>query len=516
MKRLLAALALFACVSSHADVALPKIFSDNMVLQQGQKVKVWGTAKPGAKVDVEFAKQKQITKAGADGKWTLTLNPLKANSKADVMKIYENGKEVKIVSNVLVGEVWITGGQSNMEFGLRLVEGSPDMIKRADYPEMRFFWQPSCVAFETPQADCAEGSLWRVCSPDMIDKFSAVSFLFAEKVMKEIKMPVGVVLTAMSGTPMVAWVAPDCLETSKGYEKRMAWFKKKSESWDYAKEIAKWNKGREDHAAAAEKAKAEGKPAPALDYNYWDMNKPWEKSPDYYRTPAAMYNGKIAPILGFAARGFVWYQGENDSGGVSQETFQEMFEDLIDCWRKKWNSPEMPFIFAQLPSWGGADTWADVREKQAKAAAKLKNVWMAVTIDTGDEKDIHPKDKLPVAERLANIALKELYGKKNINAFGPEFKSAELKKGAAVVNFEMHGMKFKPAKDGLTGFEVFDGAVWLPAKALIKGSTVTLSIDSIKDVKGVRYAYKSWAKPEAGLFNENGLPAAPFNYQSAN
>ncbi len=505
------AAALIAC-ASYAEIKMPKIFSDNMVLQQGQKVKIWGMAAPGAKVDVEFAKQKQSAKVGSDGKWSVVLNPLKMSVNGETMKISESGAEPMLINNVVVGEVWVTGGQSNMAFGLGGAEGAAEIIARAEYPLLRFFTQPACITSEKPEFDCAEGSKWQVCTPKIAGSISAVSFLFAEKIMKDLKMPVGIVTTAMSGTPMVAWIAPDYIETSELYAKRMEHFKKEQAKWDYAKAMEKWNKGRADHAEAAKKAKEEGTKAPAMHFQYTELHKPWKDSPDAFRSPAVLYNGKVAPVAGYGARGFVWYQGENDSGGVSQETFDLMLEGLIDCWRKKWTNDDMEFLFAQLPSFNNK-SWPDIRNKQAMVAKRMKNVGMAVTIDTGDEKDVHPKDKVPVGDRLANIALKEVY-KRGINAFGPTFKSAEFKKGTAIVSFDMDGSKFKLPQGDITGFELFDGKAWMPAKASVKGDVVTVSANTIKDINGVRYAYIPWAKPEVNLFNENGLPTAPFIFEA--
>ncbi len=508
---------LSVALTASAAIHMPLIFRNFMVLQQEQKVKFWGTAEPNAKITLDYDGKKNAasTSATSDGKWVIYLNPLKASKKPVQIVISENGKPQKYISDVLVGEVWVTGGQSNMAFGLRGINGSEDVIKRANYPDIRIFWQPATVTSNEPATDVDKASIWRVCSPDMIAPFSAMAVLFAEHIRNNVDVPVGIISTEMSGTPMVSWVSENYARNSDNYKERMEHFDKKCAEYDYDKAIENWEKGRKDHEEAKAKAIAEGKPVPAMHYQYTDLHKPWEKSPDSFRTPSKLFNGKIAPIAGYTARGFLWYQGENDAGGVSMQVFDKMLAGLIECWRKEWGNANMPFIFMQLPSWGegGSAGWPEVRQKQSKVAKENKNVFMCVAIDTGEEKDIHPKDKLALGTRLGNIALKEVYGKKNLTAYGPTFKDVKFAKAQAKVSFYMDGSKFKKPQEEITGFEILnEDEKWVSAKASITGKSdeITLSADGVKNILGVRYAYKPWAKPLVNLFNEAGLPTAPF------
>lgn len=506
----LAIIALMGCVHlTQAEITTPKIFSDGMVLQQGNPVSVWGKSLPKAIVEVSFAGNKSKTKADDQGKWKLSLKPMPASSAPAEMLIYENGKEAKKISNILVGEVWIAGGQSNMEFALKSMTGADKVINDNATDKLRFFlqWPSNTVAAE-PQFDNPKGSQW-VSAKDKSGAVSAVAFLFASKIVKKFDIPLGVIMTSMSGTGMHSWVPKKTFESDPRMESEKTAFEKRKASFDFDKALAKWTKDKKNYEEKVAKAKAEGKPAPKAPYTF-SVHYPRKDTPDGFRTPTWLFNGKVAPVAGYTARGFIWYQGENDAG-KKRELFANQLSALIDSWRAEWNKEDMPFLLVQLPSFTSKN-WPEARLAQAQVARDTKNVFMAVVYDTGEEKDVHPKDKLAVGERLANIALKEVYRQKNVHAFGPTFKSAQYSNGSARITFDMDGSKFTKPAGEINCFEItLDGSKWIPANAKIMSpNSVQVKSDGKDDILGVRYAHKDWVKPQLNLFDESGLPAAPF------
>jgi len=505
------AVSLFA-TALYAEVKLPRIFSDNMILQRDCDVKIWGKADKGATVEVEFMGQKKAVTAGKDGNWIVILNPLKAEKAPQEIKIYENGKEAAKVKDVLVGEVWITGGQSNMAFGMGNVQDGKKIIEASNYHDIRYFFNSGSNTAKTPQEDVDAKCGWVYATPQTAANFSAVSYLFALNLRNALNVPVGVVTTAMSGTPMVSWVSQEVFDSSPNFAERKKKFDDIIAKYDYEKVIAEWEKECEEFDAKVAQAKAEGKNPPQRPYKLTELHKPWPDSPEAFRTPCRLFNAKVAPLTQFAARGFLWYQGENDASTGANNTFELQLAGLIETWRTLWGKADMPFIYIQLPSFTNKG-WPDTRLKQTQVFNTVKHTGMVVTIDLGEEKDVHPKDKIPVGKRAANIALKDVYGFKDIVAYGPAFKAASFKGKFAKIEFDLGNSKFKDPQGEITGFEVLSNGKWVNAKATLKGNAVILESTDGGNVKGARYAYKDWAKPLVNLFNENELPAAPFLFE---
>jgi sialate O-acetylesterase len=440
-----------------AEVKPNPLFTDGAVLQRGQAVPVWGTAGDGEKVSVEFNGQKLDTTA-KDGKWRVDLKPLEAGGPFTMKISGENTVEVK---DVLVGEVWVASGQSNMEWKFN---GSfePNVERpKANHPKLRMF-TVTRVTSPVPLAD-AEGS-WVTCSPETVGKFSAVAYYFARDLQAKLGVPVGVVSTSWGGTPAQAWTSVE------GFEKHP--------------ELANY-----------------GKQAQGNLTNFKDTPPPMPLSP---AVPSSLYNGMIAPVIPYAMKGVIWYQGESNAG--KSKEYQTLFPAMIADWREKWKLGNFPFLYVQIAPFKGQPP--EIREAQLLTLGKSENTAMAVTTDYGDANDIHPKKKEPVGHRLSLAARALAYGEK-IEHSGPLYVSMEVKGDKATINFS-HAAGGLVAKDGeLKGFTIAgaDGK-FVPAKAEIKGAYVLVSADGVKDAKAVRYGWEN--VPDVNLFNKEGLPASPF------
>jgi len=495
--------AVAAALALHAEIQMPKIFSDNMVLQEGQTVKIWGKADANAKVDVNFAGQKKSATAAQDGKWVLELSPLKTATSALEMQISENGKEAKTIANVLVGEVWIAGGQSNMQWTVGLTSTSEEAKARANYPLFRVFTQPTDANSLKPEWDSPADAKWNVVTPENVERFSAVGFYFGEEILKKFNKPVGIVETPLGGSAMVAWLPRKDAAGAKSFDNHIAEFDKQMATYNYDKALADWEKQNTAYEERKASAKADGKP-----FSERGPRKPNKNSPyTVQSTPEHLFNAKIAPIAGYAAKGFIWYQGESDSRRAEDGAFVEMFSRVINTWRTYWGKPDMPFLFVQLTSFTTDANWAFTRWEQYQTTKKLDNVDMAVIIDIGEEKNIHPKNKIEVGKRLANIAFDEVYDLDGIHPYGPMIDEVDYNGSTAKVEFDLDGRGLVSNGD-VRGFEALVGGKWVPASAKLSGDEVIVSVEG--KIDGVRYLWKSWAQPDVCLFNKDGLPAMPF------
>ncbi len=436
-----------------AEVKPNILFSDGAVLQREQNVPIWGTANDGEKVTVDFAGQTATTTAQG-GKWKVELKPLKAGGPFS-MKI--SGDNEVTVNNVLVGEVWVASGQSNMEWTLNASFEAEIEKPKADFPEIRMITAKK-VASLVPLNEI-EGS-WQVCSPQTVGGFSAVAYYFARDLHAKLGVPVGIISTSWGGTPAQAWTSAEGFE---GYP----------ELKGYADQLK----------AAAE--------------------KPPEKGPGPH-FPGALYNAMIAPVVPYGMKGVIWYQGESNAG-LSKE-YQTLFPAMIADWRTKWKMGDFPFLYVQIAPFKGQPP--EIREAQFLTLAKSKNTAMAVTTDYGDANDIHPKQKEPVGHRLSLAARALAYGEK-IEYSGPLYKSMKVVGNDVGIFFDHIGDGLV-AKDGeLKGFTIAgaDGK-FVPAKAEIKGANVVVSGEGVTEPKAVRYGWDN--VPDVNLFNKEGLPASPF------
>jgi sialate O-acetylesterase len=440
-----------------AELKLAGVFQDHMVLQREQVLPVWGWAKADERVTVTFGDQSHIAVADASGKWMVNLQAMLASDLPRELVATTGTQSIKR-TDILVGEVWLAAGQSNMGWALQRTPVTATLIPQAFDPLLRLGRIPHLFA-EEPQTDI-RGCRWASCTPEEAAGFSAVAYVFARELRKSLNVPVGVLLNAMPSSTAQAWTPRPVLEQ----DPRLAGY-------------------------LAKKPKRAAKDA-----------KPDERSP---LTACLLYNARIAPLIPFATRGVLWYQGEGNNGDPSG--YEILFPAMIQAWRAGWNRPDWPFLFVQLPPFQG--TSPEMRAVQARCEAKLSHTAMVVTLDVGEAEQIHPANKEPVGIRLALKARALVYGEA-VEHSGPVFRAATTEGESILVGFDhaegMHG------QDGeVLGFEVAgeDGR-FFPAKAEIEATAIRLRSPDVKTPKRVRYAWENF--PKANLVNAADLPAAPF------
>ncbi|MCM8540952.1 MAG: 9-O-acetylesterase [Lentisphaeraceae bacterium] len=509
-------LLLVSLTSLFADVSLPRIFGDHMVLQREKPINVWGWDAPGTDVTVTFNGQSKSAKAGADGKWTLALDALKADKEGKSLIV--KGSSQKEFKNVLVGEVWICSGQSNMEWNVGN-SMQPDVErKNANLPLIRHF-NVSHVNEKRKKTDLPGN--WTVCQPNTVNGFTAVGFFFARKISAELDIPVGLIGTNWGGTRVEPWTAPEGFRMVPELKS----LSKTVDSWDstseaghvawtkYVERVKAWNV-EATKALAAKKAVPELPKAPEPD--------------DHHQTATKLYNGMIHPLIPYSIRGALWYQGESNGGeGI---TYFYKKKALIEGWRKLWGQGDFPFYFVQLANFQnphdnpqGGDGWAKHREGQRKCL-ELKNTGMAVIIDIGEAHDIHPRNKQDVGLRLAYWALAKDYGKSLVYS-GPLYKSHKVEGSAIRVEFDSAGSGLMVGKKNGLAPTVEDSSPlkrfaiagadkkWHWADVKIDGNSVVVSSDKVKAPVAVRYAYMM-NPTGCNLYNKEGLPASPFRTDS--
>jgi len=497
--RLLPALTLLLCLfaaGTRADVTLAPPFQDHAVLQRDKPLPVWGRAAPGEKVTVEFMGQRIGTTAEADGRWIVYLEPVLAVTTPTVLTV--TGKNTVILQDVLVGEVWLASGQSNMEMRVMLSNDADTEMAAARYPLIREFDAANTVADQP--ADTVAGT-WTVCTPEAAGKFSAVGYFFARSLHRKLGVPIGILNSTWGGTPIESWTDTATLKSTDAWLAIDArWLEAQAahaeRAANYPAEMAAWKE-------AEEKAKATKTKNIA----------PWPRAPAGPGTPYALsglYNAMIAPLQPYALRGAIWYQGESNWRRPAE--YAEVFPAMIRAWRAQWNQGDFPFYFVQLASFTVADDptgrgWAWLREAQTKALA-LPNTGMAVAIDIGDPKDIHPRNKQEVGRRLALLAKAKVY-EIPVDWSGPVFVAAKREGAAVRVSFAQAADSLTAGGKPLQAFELAGAdQKFYPATARIERDTILVTAPEVPEPAAVRYAWSN--NPDANLFNGTGLPAAPF------
>ena len=490
------------CGLSYAEIKMPSVFSDNMLLQRDMLVKVWGKADANAQVDVAFGGQKKSTKADSSGNWSLRLDKMSANKNPQEMTVSENGKVGKVIKNILVGEVWIASGQSNMQWTLKRSKDGEKYINQPENKLIRYFSQNTYALSKTPSFDSIKGR-WSHAEPKFRGEYSGVGYIFAEKLQRDLDVPVAIVFGALGASKMIAFIPEDKVGELEYTNEVYKDFIKRNATYSYDRFYAKWEKQMAEWKKNCEEAKAQNKPAPRAPRA---PNKVSFLPP--FATPCYLYNAIISPIAGYGARGVIWYQGESDSEGDRLKYFGEQFELIVKSWREKFENPDLAFIQVQLASFAvDKREWALTRWKQYLATKTISNCYMANIIDCGEKNDIHPKDKTTVGLRMENIAMYEIYGAKNINAYGPIMTSVKYKGNSAIVSFKASSDLVGSGE--ARGFEVKVGGKWKKANAEIIGKTIKVSADT-DAIEGVRYLWRNWVLPEVWLFDANGLPALSF------
>jgi len=479
-----------------ADVRLPRIIGDHMVLQQGKSTPIWGWADPGEKVTVTLGACKATATAGEQGKWKVALDAMQPGGPH---RVTIEGKNTITLEDVLIGEVWVASGQSNMQFSVGGSNNAQEEIAAADYPKMRLFTVTRVTA-DAPKDDC-EGS-WGACTPETVPGFSAVAYFFGRYLHKELDLPVGLINTSWGGTPAEAWTSLDAQQDVPELAPTVARWNQQIAQYDPQAAGQRYEKAMETWKQAAEKAKAEGKPAPRR------PRAPVAPAESPHR-PASLYNAMIAPLIPFAIRGAIWYQGESNSSRAEQ--YRTLFPAMITNWRDKWGQGDFPFLFVQLAPYryGGRDPRCLPETWEAQVLAlDLPNTGMAVTTDVGNIKDIHPKNKQDVGRRLALWALANTHGKDLVYS-GPLYESMSVEGDKVRVRFEHVGGGLVAKGGPLTHFTIAgkDGQ-FVPAVATIDGDSIVVQSDQVKGPVAVRFGWTDTAEPN--LFNREGLPASPF------
>jgi sialate O-acetylesterase len=496
---------LLAALVAHADVRLAGIFSDNMVLQREMKVPVWGWAAPGEAVAVSCNGQQVAVKADEKGAWKATLAPMKEGGPYDLTVAGANTVTLK---NVLVGDVWICSGQSNMEMSLYGCAGGTAEAQAANLPNIRVFTIARCGDI-TPQADCT-GTKWQALTTyNVTGSTYGAAYYFAKDLQQKLNVPIGLVQCAWSGSVAEGWCSRETLEADPDLKPLMQATDNTMQS--YARDFQeKYLPALHEWGTAAEVAKAAGKPLPTPPTRTIPQDPRNAGGAAYMAT--LMYYGEIKPIAPFAMKGVIWYQGESNAFRPSAQ-YRKLFPAMIRCWRETWGQGDFPFLFVQLASYmaraadPGESQWAELREAQAMALY-LPNTAMATAIDIGEAASIHPLNKADVGKRLALCALGTVYGEK-IEYSGPVFAGMVVEGNKIRIKYTHLGGGLTVKGDTLKGFSICGADkkyVW--ADAVVDGDTVLVSSPQVPEPKAVRYAWTH--NPECNLYNKAGLPATPF------
>ncbi|MBS1985762.1 MAG: hypothetical protein JST16_16510 [Bdellovibrionales bacterium] len=477
-----------------ADVKLPAVIGDHMVLQQGIPVKIWGWAQPGESVTVQFAGQTVTGMTAPEGKWGVWLRPLNASASGEMTIA---GRNRLTLSDILVGEVWVGSGQSNMQWTVKSSNSADEEIRNASYPKIRLFRVPLKTA-ESPQDDVQ--AKWEVCSPESIAQFSAVLYFFGRSLHKKTNVPFGLIQTAYGGTPAQAWTSKEALAADPAL----------------APVLGEWAKALDNFPAALEKYHAA---TAAWEANGSKGNRPGRPmGPGHAHQLAGLYNAMVHPLIPYGIKGAIWYQGESNASKVQAPVYRRLFETMIQDWRSRWGVGDFPFLWVQLANFAKAaspEDWILVQEAQTETL-ELKRTGQAVINDIGAPDDIHPKNKQDVGERLALAARHIAYGETLVYS-GPRFRMVTAEsattgdRGAKLrVWFDSVGGGLKTRGGGpVKGFEVAgrDG-VFEPAEARIEGNSITAWAPTVTSPVSVRYAWAS--NPDCNLINAEGLPAGVF------
>jgi sialate O-acetylesterase len=482
---------LLSAQSALANVSLPVVLSDGVVLQRGAPIHIWGKAAPGEAVQVAFNKQSKSTSADFVGRWHVYLMPELAGGPYELTV---KGQNQVVLHDVLVGDVWVASGQSNMEYPMEGWGGTPKEaaaeIPKANLPMVHLLLIPHAYA-DHPLDDLPRAQ-WKACTPESVRQFSAVAFYFAKEIAARERVPLGVIESNWGGTVAEAWTSLDGLSSNPGL---MPIFAHRAHMMD---SLIETNLIAPHEEELKQQARAKGLPEPLF---------LWHPDPNSWE-PAALFNAMISPLTPLPIRGVIWYQGEGNSPLERAPHYGTLFETMIRDWREHWGIGNFPFLYVQIANYKSSELedWPSVREGQRKTLA-LVNSAMAVTIDIGNPDDVHPTDKLTVGARLALAARALSYGE-HIEYSGPLFRELTREDSGLRIWFD-HAIRMQTGPRGLCGFEVAasDGKFVL-AEAKVDGSTVIVSSSKVAAPTQTRYAWEN--SPECPFFNQMGLPASPF------
>ncbi len=502
-KAVVASIFLFG-LSAFSDVRPAVIFSEFAVLQCDEPVRIWGTADPGERVTIEFGGQSKAAVTSESGEWLVTLDPMPASSEPQVLSVVSQVSGFKFqVSNILVGEVWFAGGQSNMQttMGYYKKTTQPD-IDSADDPLLRMVTIPT----KFYEGQNSKKPQWKDSSPDTVPEFSASAYYFAKNLRETLKVPVGIISCAIGGTPAEAWMSRETLEnhpelkpTLDGYEaayhnafSNEAAYLQYTE--EFTQESTQWYRDRN----AGKKVGPKPKP---------------KMGPRHFKRPSGLYENMFLPVAPYTARGVIWYQGEENASAQAGAVYRTVFSELIRNWREQFQNETLPFLFVQLATVGNGDDksayWPELRESQSWVEENINDTGMAVLVDGGEEQSVHPHSKDKVGLRLSLLARSLVYGETNLVCRGPRLQNVKNAQSSLVLSFSDtgSGLVLKPAE--ISAFELCgaDG-VYVPADAKQLDDQIIVSSDGVPAPVHLRYGWKKGFVPT--LFNAEGLPASPF------
>lgn len=509
--RLLVVVALLA-VSARGEVTLAPLFTSGAVLQRDKPIPVWGQAAPGEKIVLTFGLQKREATADAAGRWIVFLDAVPASNEG--IPLIVSGKNVIVIPDVVVGEVWLCSGQSNMEFTLEArpgwqattrVKDADAEIAAANFPLIRHVRIEQAVA-EKPAAEVPTSG-WRRATPEHVGGFTAVGYFFARDVHRKLGVPIGLVHASWGGTPIESWLSPVVLGSDPRFIGIAGWWAQILGEYESRKAArAEWDT---QHAAAESAARKQG-PAAHAAFLRKHPRPPRERGPGDPWTPGGLFNGMINPLLPYALRGVLWYQGESNAVRAAQ--YRDLFPALITSWRQHLGQGDVPFFWVNLaafdpPEDSTGTSYALLREAQTQALA-LPNTGQAIAIDIGDPFDIHPTNKQEVGRRLALLARNRVYGISGDDT-GPTFAGAAREGQALRVRFAHADTGLVAHEKPVQSLEIAgEDRVFHPAVGRIEKGTLVVSALAVPNPVAVRYAWRN--APEANLYNGAGLPAVPF------
>lgn len=485
---------------SRAETTLPNVFTDHMVLQRGQENRVWGWDAPGTQVTVTLGDQKKTATANPEGRWEIQLSPLEAGGPHQLS--VKGSSEVNI-QDILVGEVWVCSGQSNMAWNVNSAN-DPDLERlTANYPQIRLLTVPNR---DSQVHEKNFSGAWQVCSPDTVNDFSAVGYFFGRQLHQTLNVPIGLIDNAWGGSAAEAWCSRKALEESGKFQDLLAKWDNLAKSYNHEAAMKQYEVAVEKWKTDSAQAKADGKPEPNR------PQPPRDPLAGNHR-PANLYGGCLHPIIGYGIRGAIWYQGESNAGRAYQ--YRDLFPLMITNWRQDWNQGDFPFYWVSLADFRrevpspAESSWAELREAQTMTLS-LPNSGEAIITDLGEADDIHPRNKQDVAKRLARLALKNEYGF-DIVAQSPRYVSHKVSGNKVVLTFDTFGSQLDTfdVREPI-GFTIAgEDRVFVPADAkVVGGNQIEVSSPNVQAPVAVRYA---WAdNPVCNVQNTLAMPLTPF------
>jgi sialate O-acetylesterase len=495
---------------------LSALFTDNMVLQRECQVPIWGRAVDRTRIKVEFCGQIYETTA-VDGKWTIILSPLEIGGPYE-MSITADSEKL-VLKNILIGDVWLAGGQSNMEWVLQNSLNGFEEIPKADYPNIRHYAVPKIEYEEIHREagnEVSSNTVWEICTPETAGMFSAVAFHFAKEINKGLNMPIGIINCNWGGTSASCWMGEEYLSADSDLKSYLDDYNEaicNLTEEEYVNQRKDYRERQEEYNRKYQQFKLEHPEVEEhLIPSNLDIESPWPPpmGPKCFLRPSGLYYTMLQKVVPYPMKGVIWYQGESDTH--KPKLYGKLFSKMIENWRKDFNNQNLPFLFIQLPFFGGenpdGEEWAFLREQQLNTVRDVSNTGMTVIIDCGEKDDIHPLDKKTVGERLALLAEAKIYGC-STEYLGPMYERMDIDENEVILFFKHAGDGLKVKGNTLKGFKICGkDRDFVEAEAKVKGDTVVVYSHKVKNPVAVSYGWANYT--ETNLYNNNGLPASPF------